>query len=43
MSEFRATHRAAADWRHAVTYCLAELGPPDDAFRLGFQIGRAHV
>ena len=36
MSEFRATHRAAADWRHAVAHCLVELGPPDDAFRLGF-------
>lgn len=36
MSEFRAAHRAAADWRHAVAHCLAELGPPDDAFRLGF-------
>lgn len=36
MREFRAAHRAAADWRDAAAHCVGELGRLHDGFRLGF-------
>jgi small ligand-binding sensory domain FIST len=36
MTEFRAAHAGAGDWRHAVARCVGELGPLATQHRLGF-------